>query len=67
MTYTITVTFDSDAPQDRIVEIADRMVVQLEDLDDPDQGPGGLVDADTPEIPAYDYGNVKTIVNGEQI
>jgi hypothetical protein len=64
MTYTITVTFDSDAPCDRIEEIADRMVVQLEDLDDPDQG---LVDADDPEVPAYDYGNVKAAVNGKQI
>lgn len=64
MTYTITVTFDSDAPLDRIEDIADRMVSQLEDLDDPDQG---LIDADTPEIPAYDYDDVKTLVNGRQL
>lgn len=64
MTYTITVTFESDAPKDRIEEIADIMEAQLEDLDDPQQL---CLDADDPEIPAYSYGKVKTLINGRQI
>jgi hypothetical protein len=62
MTYTVTITFDSDAPRERIEELAGRLEAQLEDLSDPDQV---LVDADDPELPAYDYDHVKIAINGD--
>lgn len=70
MKHTITITFESDAPQARVEEVAERAMVQLEDLSDPDYS---LVEngigqhSDSEEIEPYDYTNVVTTVNGETI